>query len=129
MNLARNIDVQRYTIDATINPRTQSIEATAKIDFTPLENANQATFELNNALTISKAADAKGAVSPPSAKLRFFSPCHVSLRFDQRISPVSFSLSYDGKLTGNEDCPISGITFAALHPDYGYCFIPRAGFP
>ena len=54
------IDVKKYTIDAAINPRTQSIEATAKIEFTPLENANQVTFELNNALNVSKAVDAKG---------------------------------------------------------------------
>ena len=44
-----------------INPRTQSVEATAKIEFTALENSNDATFELNNALTISKAVDGQGA--------------------------------------------------------------------
>ncbi len=64
MKRAPKIDVKKYTINAAINPRTQSIEATAKIDFTPLENANQITFELNNALTISKAVDATGAVMP-----------------------------------------------------------------
>src|SRR5882762_1004857 len=55
------IDVQKYTIDAHINPRTQSIEATAKIDFNPLESANEATFELNGALNIAKAVDGHGA--------------------------------------------------------------------
>src|SRR6476619_5201587 len=55
------IEVQKYTIDANVNPRTQSIEATAKIDFTALDNSSDATFELNNALTISKAVDGQGA--------------------------------------------------------------------
>src|SRR5947208_217514 len=51
------IDVQKYTIDAEINPRTQSISATAKVAFTPLDAVNDATFELNNALTVSKVVD------------------------------------------------------------------------
>src|SRR5690349_16011754 len=54
------IEVQNYTIDAEINPRTQSIVATAKIDFTSLDAANDATFELNNALKVSKAVDQQG---------------------------------------------------------------------
>ena len=54
------IEVQHYTIDADVNPRTQSIVATAKLNFTPLEDANEAVFELNNALTVSKAADQSG---------------------------------------------------------------------
>ena len=123
------IDVQRYTIDATINPRTQSIEATAKIDFTPLENANQATFELNNALTVSKATDAKGAVIPTQREVSDFSIRVVFPSGLVKGQPVSFSISYDGKLTGNEDGPISGINFAALHPDYGYLLYPARWFP
>jgi hypothetical protein len=67
------IDVKKYTINAAINPRTQSIEATAKIDFTPLENANQVTFELNNALNISKAVDATGVVMPTQRDASDFS--------------------------------------------------------
>ena len=99
------IDVQKYTIDASINPRTQSIEATAKIDFTPLENANQATFELNNALTVSKATDDKGATI---STLRDPSDFSVRVMFPSGLvknQPVSISISYDGKLTGNEDSP------------------------
>ena len=55
-----SIQVQKYTIDAEVNPRTQSVVATAKIEFTPLDNTNDVTFELNNALTISKATDSAG---------------------------------------------------------------------
>jgi aminopeptidase N len=123
------IDVQKYTIDASINPRTQSIEATAKIDFTPLENANQATFELNNALTVSKAVDDKGAAMPTQRDSTDFS---IRVMFPSGLvknQPASISISYDGKLTGNEDSPISGITFAALRPDYGYLLYPARWFP
>ena len=38
--LTPRIDVQHYTIEADINPRTQSLAATAKVDFTPLDDAD-----------------------------------------------------------------------------------------
>ena len=124
-----HIQVQKYTINAAINPRTQSIEATVKIDFTPLDSANQATFELNNALTVSKAVDDKGV---PVATQRNTADFTISAVFPSGLvknQATSISISYDGKLTGNEDSPISGITFAALHPDYGYLLYPARWFP
>jgi aminopeptidase N len=123
------IQVHKYTIDATINPRTQSIEATAKIDFTPLDSANQATFELNNALTVSKAVDDKGAPVPTQRNPSDFTISAVFPSGLVKNQPASISITYDGKLTGSEDSPISGITFAALHPDYGYLLYPARWFP
>jgi tetratricopeptide (TPR) repeat protein len=122
------IEVQKYTIDANINPRTQSIEATAKVDFNPLESANEASFELNGALTISKAVDGQGATVQttrnPDSSIRAVFPSGL-----QKGQPATLVLSYDGKLTGNEDSPISGIKFAALHPDFGYLLYPARWFP
>ncbi len=122
------IEVQKYTIDAAINPRTQAIEVTAKIDFTPLDTLNQAVFELNEALTVSKAVDAKGASvqtqRPGENQLRVFFSTPL-----QKSQPSSISVTYDGKFTGKEDSPVSGIRFAALHPDYGYLLYPARWFP
>ena len=124
------IQVQKYLIDAQVNPRTQSITATAKIDFTALENTSEASFELNNALTVSKAVDAQGHSLDASrdgqgllVKIELPSPI-------QKSQPGEVSLSYSGKLTGNEDSsPVSGIRFAALHPDFGYLLYPARWFP
>src|SRR5882757_8319141 len=99
---APRIEVQKYTIDANINPRTQSIEATAKIDFTALENSSEATFELNNALTISKAVDGHGAAVQttrnPDGTVRVIFPTGLV-----KSQPAQIAISYDGKLAGNED--------------------------
>lgn len=126
--IAPRIEVQKYTIDANINPRTQSIEATAKIDFTALENSSEATFELNNALTISKAVDGHGAAVQttrnPDGTVRAIFPAGLV-----KSQPAQIAISYDGKLTGNEDSPVSGIKFAALHPDFGYLLYPARWFP
>ncbi|MGI9074162.1 MAG: M1 family aminopeptidase [Bryobacteraceae bacterium] len=123
------IEVQHYTIDADVNPRTQSIVATAKLNFTPLEDANEAVFELNNALTVSKTADRAGqplqTVRNPqdfTIKVSFPGMLHKN-----QASEISFT--YDGKLTGSEDSPVSGIKFAALHPDFGYLLYPARWFP
>ena len=123
------IDVQKYTIEADINPRTQSISATAKIDFTPLESTPDAVFELNNALTVSKAVDAQGKPLETSRDDKDFT---LKVNFPaplQKTQPCEISLTYDGKLTGNEDSPVSGIKFAALHPDFGYLLYPARWFP
>jgi hypothetical protein len=37
---AARIKVQHYLITADINPRTQSIAATVKVDFMPLDNTD-----------------------------------------------------------------------------------------
>ncbi len=123
------IDVTHYTIDAQINPRTQTLTATAKIEFTPLETANDATFELNNALAVSKAVDASGASVGTSRGATDFT---VRVMFPGGIvknQPMVISMTYDGKLTGEEDSPVSGIKFAALHPDFGYLLYPARWFP
>jgi aminopeptidase N len=124
-----HIQVQKYSIDAAINPRTQSIEATAKIDFTPLDDTNQATFELNNALTVSKASDGKGVSVPTQRNTGDFTVRAVFPSGLVKNQPASVSLTYEGKLTGAEDSPISGIAFAALHADYGYLLYPARWFP
>ncbi|MGA8025822.1 MAG: M1 family aminopeptidase [Bryobacteraceae bacterium] len=123
------IEVQKYTIDADINPRTQSIVATAKISFTPLESANDATFELNNALTVSKAVDGQGQAlqttrDPQALDVKVSFPNGL-----RKTQPSEVSLTYDGKLTGNEDSPVPGIKFTALHPDFGYLLYPARWFP
>lgn len=124
------IQVQKYSIDAEINPRTQSITATAKIDFTSLETTSEASFELNNALAVSKAVDAQGH---PLEATRDAQGLLVKVELPnaiQKSQTGEVSLTYAGKLTGNEDTsPVSGIKFAALHPDFGYLLYPARWFP
>ena len=54
------VEARQYTIDANVNPRTQSINATVKVDFVALGAADTAVFQLNNALKISKVVDSSG---------------------------------------------------------------------
>jgi len=123
------LTVQKYTINADINPRTQSIAATAQIAFTPLDTASDAVFELNGALNVTKVVDGQGhdltaSRDPQSSALKISFPTPLT-----KNQPAAISVTYDGKLTGNEDGPISGIKFAALHPEFGYLLYPARWFP
>ncbi len=123
------IDIQKYTITADVNPRTQSIVATAKISFTALDSITDASFELNNALAVTKAVDARGQSLAASRNASDFAvrvPFQGGLTKGQ-ASEITFT--YNGKLTGDEDSPVSGIKFAALHPNYGYLLYPARWFP
>src|SRR6202166_3734402 len=52
--------VDDYQIDAELTPHTHKISAHAKVRFTALEDLNIATFELHNALRVTKVVDAAG---------------------------------------------------------------------
>ena len=43
--------------------------------------------------------------------------------------PVTLTFNYDGRLTGKEDSPIYGITFAAIQRDYAFLLYPARWFP
>ena len=127
---ASRIDVEQYTIDAEISPNTQSLDAKAAVRFVPMDdNVTSAVFELNNALNVSKVVDGAGKQIQASRNQQDFS---VRLGFDQPLpkgQPVTLTFYYDGKLTGQEDSPVYGIKFAAIHPDYAYLMYPARWFP
>jgi len=124
------IDVEQYVIDVEVSPATQSLTSKASVRFIPLEdNITSAAFELNNALNVSRVVDDKGKQIPASRNQQDFT---VRLSFDQPLvknQPVTITFYYDGKLSGQEDSPVYGIKFAAIHPDFAYLMYPARWFP
>jgi len=124
------IDVEQYTIDAEISPATGSLAVKAVVRFTPLDdNVNSAAFDLNNALNVSRVLDAQDKQVPASRNQQ---DSTVRLSFEQPIpkgQPVTIAFYYDGRLTGQEDSPVYGIKFAAIHPDFAYLLYPARWFP
>lgn len=123
------IEARHYVIDASVNPRTQSINATAKIDFAALGAADTAVFQLNNALKISKVVDSSGQTLNAVREAQD-SSVHIAL-----LTPLtagqssSLTITYDGQITGSQDSPVYGITFASLKPDFGFLLYPSRWFP
>jgi aminopeptidase N len=124
------IDVEQYTIDAEVSPAAQTLTAKATVRFTPLDdNITSAAFELNNALNVSRVVDAAGKQIQASRNQQDFT---VRLSFEQPLvkgQPVTITFAYDGKLSGQEDSPVYGIKFAAIHPDFAYLLYPARWFP
>jgi hypothetical protein len=127
---SNRIDVQDYVIDAEISPNTQTLTAKATVRFTPMDDGmTSASFELNNALNVSRVVDAQGKQIQSSRSQQDFS---IRLNFDQPLpkgQPYSVTFSYDGRLSGEEESPVFGIKFAAIHPDYAFLMYPARWFP
>ena len=124
------IDVEQYTIDAEISPGAQTIAVKAVVRFTPLDDSVvSAAFDLNNALNVSRVLDAQDKQIPASRNQQ---DSTVRLSFEQPLpkgQPVTIAFFYDGRLTGQEDSPVYGIKFAAIHPDFAYLMYPARWFP
>jgi len=123
------LDVDNYTIDAQVDPAGQTIRATAKVRFTPLDDATSLSFELNNALTLDSVTDDTGRQVPAS---RVAQDMTVRLSLAEPMTkgkPATLTFVYGGKLTGAEESPVWGIKFAAIHPDVAYFMYPARWFP
>jgi len=124
------IDVDGYAIDVEVSPTTQSLTARVTVRFVSLDdNVTSAGFELNNALNVSRVVDDKGKQISASRSQQDFT---VRLNFDSPLpkgQPVTVTFYYDGKLTGQEDSPVYGIRFAAIHPDFAYFMYPARWLP
>ncbi|HEX4596034.1 MAG TPA: M1 family aminopeptidase [Bryobacteraceae bacterium] len=124
------IDVENYVVDADINPHTQALTANVKIRFVPLDNdISSVSFELNNALNVSRVVDETGRQIPASRSTQDFS---VQLTFPAPLTKgkaTTLTFSYDGRLTGQEESPVYGIKFADIQNDYAYLMYPSRWFP
>ena len=124
------IDVDHYKIDAKIDVERQTLQATAAVTFVPQDaGSNSATFELNNALTVGKAVDEQGRNLEVNRSAQDFS---VKVFFPETLAkskPVTVTFTYEGRLTGQEESPISGIQFGVIGKDATWLLYPARWFP
>ena len=81
------INVEHYVINAEVQPRTQSLSGVVSVRFVPLDdNMNSATFELNNALNVSKVVDESGKQIPASRSQQDFTCASASTSRCRRAS-------------------------------------------
>jgi hypothetical protein len=127
---AARIDVESYAIQAQVNPETQSLTAKVTLRFTPLDDqTSSVSFDLNNALNVSRITDEKGGQISGS---RATGDHSIQLSFPAGLpkgQPQTITFEYDGRLTGNEESPIYGIKFAAITPEISFLLYPARWFP
>ncbi|HUI81343.1 MAG TPA: M1 family aminopeptidase [Bryobacteraceae bacterium] len=124
------IDVDAYAIDVEVSPNTQTLTAKVTTRFVPVDdNVTAATFELNNALSVSRVLDDQGRQISASRNQQDFT---VRLNFETPLKkgqPATVTFYYDGRLSGQEDSPVYGIKFAAIHPDFAFLMYPARWLP
>jgi hypothetical protein len=124
------INVDHYLIEADINPRTQSLTANVQIQFLPVDdNVMSVTFELNNAMNVTRVVDGSGRQIPGSRSNTDFT---YRLNFANPLpkgKPETVTFTYEGRLNGAEDSPVYGIKFADIQNDFAYLMYPSRWFP
>src|SRR5579885_598471 len=129
-SIRTRLDVSHYTIDAEVNPRTQALSANVQVQFVPLEDKlTSASFELNNALNVSRVTDGGGHQLPASRSTQDYT---VRVNFPEPLpkgKPATLTFTYDGRVTGAEESPVFGIKFASIQNDYAYLMYPSRWFP
>ncbi|HYP05305.1 MAG TPA: M1 family aminopeptidase [Bryobacteraceae bacterium] len=127
-NRAR-VDVQHYVVEADINPDNQSVTANVQVRFIPQDATSSVSFELNNAMNVSRIVDGTGRQIPASRSQQDF---RVTLNFPEALQkgqPAQVTFTYDGKLTGQEESPVYGIKFASIQKDHAFLMYPARWFP
>jgi hypothetical protein len=124
------IDVDHYKIVAQIDMEAQTLQATAAVTFVPLESgSSSATFELHNALSVSKVVDEQGRNLETNRSAQDYT---VKVFFPEPLvksKPVTAIFSYGGRLSGQEESPVSGIQFAEIGKDAAWLLYPARWFP
>jgi hypothetical protein len=118
-----------YVIDAEITPKTHHLVARAKVSFVALEDTNFASFELHNALRVSKVLDANG--KPLSAE-RISQDNAVRVSFPSMLTKGTSStltFDYEGPLASADDSPVEGLKLAYIGEDETYLLYAGRWFP
>ncbi|MFZ0801676.1 MAG: M1 family aminopeptidase [Terriglobales bacterium] len=118
-----------YQIDAELTPHTHKIAARAKVKFTALETLNIATFELHNALRVTKVTDDAG--QPVSAE-RGVQDSSVRVQLSKELAKdesTSLTFEYDGTLDSADESPVQGLKVASINDDTSYLLYAGRWFP
>jgi predicted negative regulator of RcsB-dependent stress response len=123
------IQVDDYTIDAEIQPRTHKLIGKAKVKITALDDISVATFELHNALRPTKVTDADGKLLQAEriaqdSTIRI--PLPAGLPKGQSTSLV---IEYEGTLNSADDSPVQGVKLAMVNDDSAYLLYAGRWFP
>jgi aminopeptidase N len=121
--------VDDYQIDAEIFPHTHKLTAKAKVKFTALEDLNIATFELHNALRVTKVLDDH---NKPLTAERVTQDSTVRVQLPNGLSKDSsttLTFEYEGVLDSADDSPVQGLKLASVGDDTSYLLYAGRWFP
>ncbi len=118
-----------YQIDVELLPQTHKLTARATVKVTALEDLNVVTFQLNNALRITKLTDADNQPLTPERNTQD-STVRFSLNSGiAKNASTTFTFEYEGTLENADDSPVEGLKLAYVGPDTSYLLYSGLWFP
>jgi len=121
--------VDDYQIEADLNPHSHILKARVKVKFTALDDLSVATFELNNALRLTKVADSNN--KPLSAE-RVTQDSTVRIPLTSGLAKEGSStltFEYEGTLNSADESPVPGLKLASVGDDTTYLLYASRWFP
>ena len=118
-----------YQIDVQLLPQSHKLTAHTTVKVTALEDINVVTFQLNNALRITKLTDANNKPLTPErntqdSTVRFALNSGVA-----KNTSTTFTFEYEGTLESADDSPVQGLKLAYVGPDTSYLLYSGLWFP
>jgi tetratricopeptide (TPR) repeat protein len=121
--------VDDYKIEAELTPHLHQISARVKVKFTALQDLSVATFELHNALRVTKVLDANN--QPLSAeRVTQDSTIRVPLPSGlAKDASTTLTFEYEGQLETVDESPVPGLKLAYVGDDTSYLLYAGRWFP
>jgi predicted negative regulator of RcsB-dependent stress response len=121
--------VDDYQLSVELLPETHHLSTHAVVKVTALEDISTATFQLNNALRVTKLVDANNKPLSPERSTQ-----DSSIRFSlnsslQKNTSTTFTFDYEGTLENADDSPVQGLKLAYVGPDTSYLLYSGLWFP
>jgi hypothetical protein len=121
--------VDDYQIDVELLPQTHKLTARATVKVTALEDLNVATFQLNNALRITKLTDANNKPLTPERNTQDSTVRFALNSGIAKNGSTTFSFEYEGTLESADDSPVPGLKLAYVGQETSYLLYSGLWFP
>lgn len=123
------IRVDDYAISAELIPFAHKLSARARVKFTALDDVSVATFELHNALRVTRVTDPAGRVLS-AERVTQDSTVRVALPDGlSKGATTSLTFDYEGVLQSADESPVEGLKLAYIGDDTTYLLYAGRWFP
>ncbi len=118
-----------YKMDVELLPQSHKLTARVAVKVTALEDLNVATFQLNNALRITKLTDADNKPLTPERNTQDSTVRFALNNSLAKDASTTFNFEYEGTLESADDSPVEGLKLAYVGPDTSYLLYSGLWFP
>ncbi len=123
------IRVDDYAISAELAPVSHKLLAHARVKFTALDDISITTFELHNALRVTRVTDASGRTLN-AERVTQDSTVRVALPDGlSKGATSSLTFDYEGVLQSADESPVEGLKLAYIGDDTSYLLYAGRWFP